>query len=104
MAIIIDEEKKGGAGILSIITWLIVVGAVAGTAYVIFFKKPELVTQLVAPASFNNTEQLSKIILNPRESVDLLNKNFKQYITPVAPGVNGKANPFLGWPGSGKKN
>ncbi|MDO8504319.1 MAG: hypothetical protein Q7S36_00500 [Candidatus Liptonbacteria bacterium] len=95
MAIIIPEEAKSGAGILSIITWLVVVGAVAGTAYFIFFKKPELVGQIVAPASFKKTEQLSKIDLNPQAVVGSLSKSFRQYIAPLTPGVKGRANPFI---------
>ncbi len=97
MAIVVEEEKKSGAGILSIITWLLVIGAVAGTAYYLFFKQPELVGQIAAPTSFKNTEQLSKINLNPKDVVDSLSQSFRQYATPLAPVSKGRPNPFLGF-------
>ena len=98
MAIVIEEEKTGGGvGVLSIITWIVVVGAVAGVAYFIFFKKPELIGQISTPANFKNTEQLSKISLNPKEVVDGLSKTFKQYTAPAGLGAKGRSNPFLGF-------
>ena len=41
MAIVVEEEKKGGMGILTILTWVLIIGAVAGSAYYLFFKQPE---------------------------------------------------------------
>lgn len=97
MAIVVEEEKKSGAGILSLITWLLVIGAVAGTAYYLFFKQPQLVGQIAAPSSFKSTEQLSKINLNPKDVVDSLGQTFKQYVTPLSPVSKGRSNPFLGF-------
>lgn len=96
MAIVIEEEKKGGMGILTIITWALIVGAVAGTVYYLFIKNPELVGQITAPSSFKNTEQLSKLNIDPNSVVDGLNKSFREYVSPTVIVNRGRANPFLG--------
>lgn len=97
MAIVVEEEKKSGPGIFGVLTLLLVIGAVAGAVYYVFFKQPDLVGQIAAPVNFKNTEQLSKINLNPKDVVDSLGKTFKQYVTPVTPGAKGRSNPFLGF-------
>jgi Tfp pilus assembly major pilin PilA len=84
-------------GILTVLTWVLIVGAVGGSAYYLFFKKPELVGQLAAPSSFKNTEQLSKLSLNPKEVVDNLSVSFRQYVTPLSSSNRGRTNPFLGF-------
>ncbi len=97
MAIVVEEEKKGGMGILTILTWVLIIGAVAGSAYYLFFKQPELVGQIAAPTSFKNTEQLSKLNVSPKDVVDSLSKSFRQYVTPLSPANKGRSNPFLGF-------
>ena len=97
MAIVVEEEKKGGMGILTILTWVLIIGAVAGSAYYLFFKQPELVGQIATPTSFKNTEQLSKLNVSPKDVVDSLSKGFRQYVTPLVPRNMGRTNPFLGF-------
>jgi len=97
MAIIVEEEKKSGAsGILMIVTWLAIIGAIAGAVYYVFFAQPQLVGQIVAPAGFQNTQQLSKINLNPQDILQSPSfQALKQYITPLEPSTTGRPNPFL---------
>lgn len=98
MAIVVEEEKKGGVGILSILTWLVIMGAILGTVYYIFFAQPELVGQISAPAGFSNTQQLSKITISPQDILKNPSfQNLKQYITPIQPTGAGRQNPFLGF-------
>lgn len=97
MAIVVEEEKKGGLGILTVITWVLIVGAVGGSAYYLFFKKPELVGQISAPSSFQNTQQLSQLNLDPKSVVDNLSKTFRQYASPSSPIGQRRSNPFLGF-------
>lgn len=96
MAIVIEEEKKSGSGIVTLFLWVILIGAILAGAYYIFFKQPELL-EVAMPADFKNTEQISKIELKPEE---LLNnaqfKSLKAHIPiPLTPST-GRPNPFLG--------
>lgn len=94
MAIVIEEEKKGGVGIMNVITWLVVIGAVVGTVYYVFFKKPDILNQVAAPAAFQNTEQLSKINLKPEDVAQNPKFTSLKYIPPIVLGQKGKTNPF----------
>lgn len=97
MAILIEEEKKNGTGgILTILTWLIVLGAILGAAYYLFFAQPQLVGKITAPAGFQNTQQLIQINLNPQAILQSQSfQALKQYITPLQPSTTGRPNPFL---------
>lgn len=97
MAIIIEEEKKNGTGgILTIITWLVILGAIGGAVYYVFFAQPQLVGKITAPAGFQNTQQLSQITLNPQDLLQSPSfQALKQYVTPLEPATTGKPNPFL---------
>lgn len=97
MAIIVEEEKKNGAGgILTILTWLVIVGAIGGAVYYVFFAQPQLVGKITAPAGFQSTQQLSKINLNPQDILESQSfQALKQYITPLQPATAGRPNPFL---------
>lgn len=96
MAIVIEEEKRGGGvGILSIALWFLLLIGIAAGAYYVFFKAPQTV-EIAAPSDFKNTEQISKIQLKPEEV--LSNQQFKSlraYVTLPTPVPIGRANPFL---------
>jgi hypothetical protein len=98
MAIVVEEEKKGGVGILSVLTWLVIMGAIGGVVYYIFFEQPQLIGQISTPINLQNTQQLSQINFS---SKDILQnpafQNLKQYITPIQPTGAGRSNPFLGF-------
>lgn len=96
MAIVIEEEKKGGIGILTVLTWLAILGAIGGAVYYIFFAQPQLVGKIIAPPGFEKTQEIIKINLNPKDVVDSLTKSYKQYISPLQPSTVGRPNPFMG--------
>ncbi len=95
MAIVI-EEKRNSSGIINFLIWLVILGIIGASVYYIFFKNPELVEFTAAP-SFKDVQQLSKITLNPGDSIN--NPAFqalKQYITVTTPENPGRSNPFMG--------
>lgn len=97
MAILIDEEKKSGIGILSVLTWVLIIGAIGGAVYYVFFAQPQIVSQITAPANFQNTQQLLNLGVSPKDVIESpAFQSLKQYITPLQPAAGGRANPFLG--------
>jgi hypothetical protein len=100
MAIVIEEEKRsgaGGSGLLNALLWIALIGGVAFGAYYVFFQKPEII-DLAVPNDFKNTEQISRLELHPDEVLQSPQfTNLRSYITPPATPESGKANPFLGF-------
>ncbi len=97
MAIILQEEKREGSSLMSIIVWLGILASIGAAVYYIFFKNAELVETIV-PSTFENTAELARIRLNPDEVIG--NPKFqalKPYITPVATKNAGRTNPFSGF-------
>lgn len=95
MAIVIEEEKKSGGGLISFLTWLILIGVIGFATYYIFFKKPERV-EVIIPANFENINEISTRKLDPE--VIQNNEIFKSLVshsTPPAEARVGRANPFL---------
>lgn len=97
MAIVIEEENRGGGHWGSLIAWLLVIAVLGVALYYIFFKKPQLV-DVVTPENFQNIEQISTLtrldqnaIVNTKEFQSL-----QSYANPLAPETGGRANPFLG--------
>ncbi|MBU6500334.1 MAG: hypothetical protein KGJ89_00695 [Patescibacteria group bacterium] len=94
MAIVLEEEKNK-TNIVSIITWLAVLGIIVAAVYYIFFNQPQLV-EVAAPANFQNVDPLSKIKLNPEDVINSQSfQSLKQYVAPPVPGNAGRDNPFV---------
>ncbi len=94
---IMFEEQKNTSGLISVVTWLILIFVLGVATYYIFVKKPDLVP-VTAPSNFENTRGLVSIKLKPEEIVDNPQfKALKAYITVKTAETNGKANPFLGF-------
>jgi hypothetical protein len=94
MAIVIEEEKNQN-NIIAIAMYLVFLVIIGAVLYYIFFKQPTLI-EVAVPESFENTAQLSRIELNPRDVVaDEKFQSLKQYVTPPSPGNVGRANPFI---------
>ena len=94
MAIVVHEQRSG-VNIVRILIWLVILSVIGAIFYYIFFKKPELV-EIVAPPNFQNTEELSKISLDPESVINSpIFQSLKQYITPPGPSNFGRPNPFL---------
>lgn len=96
MAILVESEKKS-RGFIGLIVWIIVVVVLGAAIYYIFFKRPDLV-EIPSPASFQNTERLSRIKLTPAEIVqNPVFQALRSYVAPVSIETTGKQNPFLGF-------
>lgn len=96
MAIIVEEEKKNNAGIVRVVTWLVILVAIGSAAYYVFFAQPQLI-EVVAPPNLKNIEPLAKLNLNPEEVINSqIFRSLKQHTRPVVSGV-GRSNPFLGF-------
>lgn len=96
MAIIIEEERTS-TGTYGFLMWIAVLLILGTGLYYLFFKQPDLV-EVVTPGNFKNTQEISKITLDP--SVVVSNPHFqalKQRVSPTASPVPGRANPFLGF-------
>jgi hypothetical protein len=94
MAIILEEEKKptNWASIVGTITivFLVFIGA-----YYLFFKKPELIDEVIPP-SLSNLNVISQIHqIDPQAIVNSSNfKILRDYTTPLVTPATGRGNPF----------
>lgn len=94
MAIVVHEQRSG-VNIVRILIWLMILSVIGAVFYYIFFKKPALV-EIVAPPNFQNTQELSKINLDPESVINTpAFQSLKQYITLPSPSNFGRPNPFL---------
>ena len=96
MAIIIQEERNT-SGVMSFLAWIVILGIIGGGIYYVFFKKPDLI-EVVAPGSFQSTQEISKINLDAGRVVnDPHFQALRSHVTPRTPATPGRANPFLGF-------
>lgn len=97
MAIVLQEERPNGSGIVSIIVWIVILGVIGAAIYYVFFKNPEIVATKT-PSGFANTAQLSKIQLDPNEVLSSPQfQGLRPYVPALTPKTTGRANPFLGF-------
>ncbi len=97
MAIVVEERKNSGGGIVNFLIWLFILGSIASAVYYIFFASPGFV-EVVAPHNFEATQEIAKIELNPREVLDDPRfQALQQYVTLPPIGAFGRSNPFLGF-------
>jgi hypothetical protein len=94
MAIVVEEERNSGGGVVNILIWLVLLGIVGSAIYYVFIVNPQIV-EMAMPAGFQNTQQLSKTI-KPESVISGSNfQNLKKYVEVPEPGSVGRTNPFL---------
>lgn len=94
MAIIVEEEKKGG-GFIGFLTWILLIGVIAFATYYIFFKEPEKV-EIIIPANFENITEISAKKIEPEViQNDPVFKSLEALTTPPSSAKVGRVNPFL---------
>lgn len=97
MAIVIQEEQKSGLSIMSLLIWFSILAAIAGSAYYVFFRNPQLVGGGVSSdARAEIAAQLAKVSANATEL--LKNQKYaslKDNTPPLNPQSKGRTNPFL---------
>lgn len=97
MAIVMDERRTPGSGIISVFIWLILLGSVAVGVFYVFVKKPELIP-ITPPKGFKDAQAVSKIKLEAEPVVSKLNPpHFDSHITVPPARTSGRSNPFLGF-------
>lgn len=96
MAIVVEQERTQRMGVVKILLWLIIIAVIAAAAYYLFFKRPDTIPNLIAPAGFQNTTSLSKISIDPATVVqNPIFQSLKAHIAPMPSSTPGRANPFL---------
>lgn len=93
MAILLEEKQQFNWKAL--IIFLVIIAAVFGLAYFLFFA-PSPVVQEIIPSSVKSTAELSTVNLNPNDLLgNATYKSLKQYGGPVAAPQVGRENPFI---------
>lgn len=97
--VIVVEEQKNKMSLVSILTWLTILGILAAATYYIFFKEPATV-EYIAPVNLSTTKTLARITLDPNSILnDPSFKALKSYVTVPKVGNAGRQNPFLPFEG-----
>lgn len=94
MAIVIQEEKRN-INWFALVVFILIIAAIVGAIYYLFFLQPSLIEKL-APPQLQSIKELAKIKLNPEEIVN--NPRYqilKMYVNPIEIGPMGKNNPFI---------
>ena len=95
MAIVIQEEQQSTSGIMIVVIWGVILLVIGVAVYYVFFKNPEIVATKT-PSNFENTEQISKIKLDPNEVLsDPKFQALKAHVSPIVLPSVGRVNPFL---------
>ncbi len=96
MAIIINDNNKKGVNFLNLFIWVLILGVILFSTYLIFFKQPEI-ADFVIPSkdTFDNIDYLSKITLNPDIIKNPAFEALTTYIDLPESGRSGRLNPFL---------
>ncbi|MBI4034268.1 MAG: hypothetical protein HY378_01830 [Candidatus Brennerbacteria bacterium] len=93
MAIVVEEEKKR-INWVAILTAIVIVGVLFSGAYVLFFKKPELI-EIVAPGGLEGVSEISKLSFNPEGVLNSPTfRLLRQYGTATVTSTPGRVNPF----------
>ncbi len=96
MAIVVEQEQSGRGGIGKILVWVVIVLILLIGAYYLFFKRPDVIPSLAAPAGFQQASSLSGVKLDPGTVVQ--SATF-QSLKPQAPEMpspsTGRSNPFF---------
>jgi len=93
MAIVIEEERNK-LSFVTLVSWIAVLAIVVIAVYYLFIRNPGKV-EVILPG-FKNTEQITKIYLDPKTVVNnpAFSGRLRHIISPQ-PGIVGRENPFL---------
>ena len=97
MAIIVQEEKQTGVGLLYILGWIIFGIIILISIYYVFFKKPEIYEAAIPLKGNENINQVVQIGSNTSFNSIAENpvfKSLKNYIDIPQNIYTGKENPF----------
>lgn len=94
MAIVVEQEKKGGNA-LAFLSWIILIVLIGFAAFYIFFKNPEIVDYTSSDET-SSAVDFSSIKINPDQILDDSKfKELKTYVNPTGQTETGRPNPFL---------
>lgn len=98
MAVILEEKRKGAA-IINILSWLFILFVIFVAVYYIFFQNPEKIDVRIPP-SFENVQKIveTQVNIDPEAIINSpAFEKLRQYVDlPEAPPDNfGRNNPFV---------
>jgi|SRR3989344_6279148 len=95
MAILVQEEKKP-VNWIGMLTVIFIVTAVFVLSYFLFFKRPEVIEQVVPKGKFEEINKISKVKFDPEAVVSSDSfQALKNYAPAFSPRETpGKQNPF----------
>lgn len=95
MAIVVESGQNSKGGMVKIIIWLLILGVAVFGAYYLFFKRPDVIPNLVTPPSFQQANELSGVKIDPGAVVQ---SPAFQALKPQVPAMPtpsvGRENPF----------
>ena len=95
MAIIVEDDQRYKTGIVSLLTWVVIVGIVVAAVYYIFFKRVDLI-EVALPDRVKQSQALLDINVAPEEVLESLAfKDLKNTIPQPAPINVSRVKPFL---------
>ena len=93
MAIIIEQEEKS-VNWVAILSAAVIVAVIFLGAYLLFFKKPELI-EVVVPGRLQEVSKISQVAFDPASVLDSPTfKLLKQYGGEIVTPSPGRNNPF----------
>jgi hypothetical protein len=94
MAIVVESQQKRGS-IGKLLIWLLLLGVVVFGMYYLFFKRPDVIPSLTAPAAFKQATELSGVKLDPGTVVQSAPfQSLKQQAPQMQQPATGRTNPF----------
>lgn len=94
MAIVVDSGRAPRS-IGKLVIWALILGVILFGAYYLFFKRPDVIPNLAAPAGFQQANQLSGIKLDPDAVVQSATfQALKEQAPAQAAPATGRSNPF----------
>lgn len=96
MAIVVDQENKAGGGLGKFLIWGVILFIIVIGAYYLFFKRPDVIPNLAAPAAFQQANDLSGVKLDPGAVVQSATfQTLKPSVPDMPTPATGRTNPFL---------
>lgn len=97
MAIVIEESGNKKDSLIRYGAWGLLLVILGAAGYYIFFKSPEKVLTITAPASFEQVQALAQIQIDPAIIAQnpLFGQFLQHYVSPLMPPSPGRPNPFL---------
>lgn len=96
MAIVVEQASGGKGGMIKLLIWGLILVVIIIGAYYLFFKRPDVIPNLAAPAAFKQAKDLSAVKLDPGVVVQSAAfQSLRPQAAPQPAPDAGRPNPFL---------